>query len=267
MAFPNRDVGYLLRGYVDIPGLEEGSNDNNAVNVTCQQAQSFLHATASSSSSSTDVCQEARTLLAGVCGCPSTAQTPCLYCGDEPLPDPDRMIYYFKDFDFPAATCHDIRLYVYQEERDTWICQEVAAFGYLCGCEDSSSYRNNFRNRIRWIPKLGGIISILGSSYILWDTVLRQLWKRQSLSSSLNLTVFQQLLSIISICDLAGSIAFVLSTIPMPKYVYSSSPRKFLNSLAYFQLLLSFAGTMTTGNLPVFRGQRAMTLLVLYRVA
>ena len=216
MTSPERNVGHLLRGLIDLDGFVM----DDSVNVTCQQVQAFLSAAGPQENY---VCDSARGLLAGICGCPSQAQKPCHYCGDQVLPHPNRMVYSFQDYGFPPATCRDIRDFLGHQEVGSYICDEGMAFGFLCDCDDS--VRKNFRNQIRWIPKLAGVISILGSSYILWDILLRKWWRqcsrttgRPSSSSTTNLAVFQQLLTVISICDLSGSIGFLLSTIPMPKY-------------------------------------------------
>jgi hypothetical protein len=224
LAFPDKNIAYALVG-IDIQGLEVPTGTV----ITCRQVESFLNILVQqeeNNPTNQEICNDARNLLAGICGCPSQAKSPCLYCGTETLPEPDRMIYSFQEYGYPPSTCQDVRLFWQQFEHDDFWCAEVNDYGFLCGCQDE---KTNFRNQNLWIPKLSGIISILGSAYILSDILIPKPLSSATTTTTMaasssrgwsewcsRLSVFQQLIVCISCCDILGSIGFVLSTIPMP---------------------------------------------------
>lgn len=231
MAFPDKDIAHMLVG-IDIEGLEISPGTV----ITCRQVESFLDLLTRQNRQNKEFCHDARGLLAGICGCPSPAKSPCLFCGAEPLPEPDRMVYTFQDFGYPPSTCEDVSLFLYQIEQDDHLCVEARVFGFLCGCRGSEKI--NFRTQIRWIPKTSGIISILGSLYILWDVLIRKVFsstRGTTVGTSSfswrcwpnwlsRFSIFEQLIACVSFCDIIGSIGFLLSTIPMPVYNQYGEP-------------------------------------------
>lgn len=90
-------------------------------------------------------------------------------------------------------------------------CQLALAFNYVCGCEGPGyAGANTVRRRtaLIWMPRVSSILSLVGSSSIIAD-VVRDKKKRQTLQ--------KQLMVVMSIFDLMGSVAYSLTTLPIAK--------------------------------------------------
>lgn len=131
-----------------------------------------------------------------------------------PLQDPDRIIYSIQEYGFPAASCHEIYDFVYTLQRGEDLCINAQSIRYLCGCNDDS--RNYLgaktlkqKKWLVWTPRITGFMSLLGSAWIISD-VVRHYRRRR-------FTLFHELISAISICDIVSSIGWMLSTAPIPQ--------------------------------------------------
>ena len=69
---------------------------------------------------------------------------------------------------------------------------------------------------LAWLPRVSAILSILGSTFIIYDTV-----KDQKQRKSLGKKVNKQLLLGLSVFDILGAWGYVFTTLPIPEdHVY-----------------------------------------------
>lgn len=104
-------------------------------------------------------------------------------------------------------------------EANTAVCDSARSLNYICGCSDSLGYAgaNNDSKKIAlvWLPRIGAILSILGSSLMIFS-VVRDEKKRKTVIGEL----------IICLCgfDIIGSLGYAFTSYPTPKedYIYSA---------------------------------------------
>jgi len=155
-------------------------------------------------------------LFGTICGCPAV-QDHCVFCPGESVPDEylnttvgELAILY--DF---TMTCGEAEAYLqYQIEGNSDECIMAQHSNYLCGCNDGRfSYfgANSTKKQaaLAWTPRISAFFSCVGSLLIIWDIMSSKQRKR---------AIYSQLVLGMSIFDLIGSIAWGLSTLPIPKY-------------------------------------------------
>lgn len=204
ITFPDKEIGYLLTG-LTLPSGVVFDRDSSA-SPTCDVVETLLRLLVPKDD---NACGGAQYLLAGICGCPSSLANPCRFCGDEPLPQPNRMLYSFQNYGFPPAQCEDVRLFLeHVPDDDDGVCEGAIENNFLCGC--GTGYNSDFRNEIQWIPRCTGCLSFLGSSFIIFSV-----WQKYR-KGKLNL--YHQVIGAISFCDLICSLTFLLYPILLPEY-------------------------------------------------
>lgn len=164
-----------------------------------------------STSSNAAVCSSPhRLLFGGLCGCPSVAAAPCELCPrQETLPNPDFVVQSLLAFGLPALTCQDFAPVLQQFNHDSYICFIGEYFAYLCGCENETS---DFRFHVFWVSRIAGLLSMTASLLILVDIY----WENHRRHQHRAMTIYQSLLSRMSLLDMVGSIGYALSTTPVP---------------------------------------------------
>ena len=89
--------------------------------------------------------------------------------------------------------------------------QLALGFNYICGCEGPGYVGANTQAKrlaLVWMPRVSAILSIFGSSFIIVDVVRDKTKRRKP---------FGQLMVAISFFDILGSLAYSLTTLPIPK--------------------------------------------------
>jgi len=104
------------------------------------------------------------------------------------------------------------RYYIPQDARN---CELAIMYNFICGCEGPGYMKANNeakRNSLVWLPRVTSIISFFGSSIIVYDILVKDKRKQKKMN--------HQMMLVLSIFDLFGSIAYSLTTLPMPKEDY-----------------------------------------------
>lgn len=134
----------------------------------------------------------------------------CNFC-----PDGLQRQYWENEIPFIGsnATCFKLNQFFlnYQLPESDANCQLALNFNYICDCEGpgyAGADNDTKRMALVWVPRVSAILSIIGSCAIIID-VLRDKKKRHKL--------YCQLMVSMSIFDLMGSVAYSLTTLPIPK--------------------------------------------------
>ncbi|KAL7460917.1 hypothetical protein ACHAXS_001353 [Conticribra weissflogii] len=140
----------------------------------------------------------------------------CYFCPNKDLKHPDRLVPFFGS----NITCWQMQNFyenidILQVSQNCILAQNM---NFICGCEGIGYTGASTEIRqvaLAWTPRVMAILSIMGSSFIVFDTTKA----RQKCNRLLN-----QLLCTISVFDILGSIAYSMTTLPIPKsyYVYGS---------------------------------------------
>ncbi|KAL9183978.1 hypothetical protein ACHAXT_002064 [Thalassiosira profunda] len=98
-------------------------------------------------------------------------------------------------------------------------CELAQMMNYVCGCQGDGYLGANTEAKqavLAWLPRVSAILSIIGSTFIIYDTVKNQK-QRKSLSKKVN----KQLLLGLSVFDILGAWGYVFTTLPIPEdHVY-----------------------------------------------
>jgi len=148
----------------------------------------------------------------------------CQYCrndGDDENFSPDVLLPYTKNlWKLPEViTCRQEAAYVENHlEESSNQCYYADLLSYLCGC--NNSLRNNFGADTKlkhilmaWIPRVTGLLSLIGSCLIIRDVAKNKKLRKSTL---------HQLVGSMSVFDAFGSLAFILSTLPIPVEQFGS---------------------------------------------
>mmetsp|Transcript_1064 Transcript_1064/g.2433 ORF Transcript_1064/g.2433 Transcript_1064/m.2433 type:complete len:872 (+) Transcript_1064:90-2705(+) len=104
-------------------------------------------------------------------------------------------------------------------DADSTICASARSFNYICGCSDSAGYagaRNERRQiALAWLPRIGAILSILGSSCMILFTLYDQRKRKK---------VIFELIIFLSAFDIVGSVGYLFTSLPTPEedYIYGA---------------------------------------------
>ncbi|KAL3798970.1 hypothetical protein HJC23_005109 [Cyclotella cryptica] len=132
----------------------------------------------------------------------------CHFCPNQEVLYPDRLVPLFG----PNVTCLNMQAFFNQLEvhKDSQNCKLALKSNYICGCEGPGYAGANSRikkSALAWLPRVCAIISLMGSSFIIYDTS-KTVMKRSKL--------LNQLLTTLSFFDMLGSVAYMFTTLPIP---------------------------------------------------
>ena len=134
----------------------------------------------------------------------------CNFC-----PDGLKRQYWEREIPFIGsnATCYKLNQFFlnYQLPESDANCQLALNFNYICDCEGpgyAGADSDTKRMALVWVPRVSAILSFIGSCAIIIN-VLKDKKKR--------LKLYCQLMASMSFFDLMGSVAYSLTTIPIPK--------------------------------------------------
>jgi hypothetical protein len=206
VTLPDEDLSVLLEA-ASISGTDLGG-----VALTCR----VVEAAARSFEEDSQECQDVR-FIAGACGCPRI-ENACDFCPGEDVAFPDKEVRIAATVLGFVPTCGQIDALATQVEQGSQICQDAIYLNFVCGCNGGE--RDYFGTEthaqkvwLAWVPRISASLSLFGSSMITYD-ILRD---RSKLGS-----VFHALMLAMSFFDIIGSIAWGLSTLPIPVYEYGA---------------------------------------------
>jgi len=140
----------------------------------------------------------------------------CYFCPSNDMQYPERDVPLFGE----NITCDKVYAFFNRLEvhKDSQNCRLAQSVNYICGCEGTGYAGANTEAKQKslvWMPRVSGILSLMGSIFIIYDT-LRTRKKRKKIPN--------QILSTLSAFDIFGSIAYALTTLPTPTedYLYGS---------------------------------------------
>jgi hypothetical protein len=156
--------------------------------------------------------------LAGVCGCPPI-ENACDFCPGEDVGFPDKEVLLALKIIDVVPTCSQVDAFVTQLKGSSKLCYLAQSVNYVCGCNGGEkdylgAQTHAQKVALAWVPRISAFLSICGSLMIIYD-VLRDQTKRSS--------VFHTLMVAMSVFDIFGSIAWGLTTLPIPEYEYGET--------------------------------------------
>jgi hypothetical protein len=100
---------------------------------------------------------------------------------------------------------------------------------------------------LAWTPRLPALLSILGSSFVLWDIFQPRHFRKKK-------TVYQILVALLSAFDIVGSLAWFMSTWPIPDNypIYGAQGNDATCKAQGFFIQLSIGGPLTFVSLTFF---------------
>jgi hypothetical protein len=208
-GLPDEDLTFLVEG---ARGSSIGEADLEGVQPTCQVVEAFAKSFEEGSRECLDVQNE---LVAGACGCPPVDNA-CDFCPGEDVAFPDKEVLLAADgFGF-VPTCSQIDAFTTQVKKGSDACHILGSINYICGCRGGERYyfgadTQAQKAAMAWMPRISASLSLFGSSMIIYDIVRNQI-KRGS--------VYHTLMLAMSVFDIFSSIAWGLSTLPIPEYEY-----------------------------------------------
>jgi hypothetical protein len=207
VSLPDEDLTFLLMGssYSSI-----GGGDLDGVQPTCQVVEAVVRSFEEGSRECLDV-----HFFAGVCGCPPV-ENACDFCPGEDVAYPDKEVLIAATVLGVVPTCSHIDAIVTQFEKGAEECLLAGKANYLCGCQGGERYylgaeTQTQKAALAWVPRISASLSLFGSSMIIYD-IVRDPIKRGS--------VYHTLMLAMSVIDIFSSIAWGLSTLPIPEYEY-----------------------------------------------
>jgi hypothetical protein len=114
------------------------------------------------------------------------------------------------------TTCEDVDLALGQLDRREFYCWSAKELTHQCGCNKGVAWYYGAATvakhavLLAWIPRVSGVLSLLGSGYIIQD-IFR--WYRRTHS----ITTYHMLMLGMSLFDISSSIAWMFSTLPVPQ--------------------------------------------------
>jgi hypothetical protein len=203
-ALPDVDLSALLEGTISL------GSDLGGIKPTCR----VIEAAVRSVEKGSQECQDVR-YLAGACGCPPI-ENACDFCPGEDVDFPDKEVQIVAKAYDVVPTCGQIDAVLTQFEKSSLLCYESTYVNYICGCNGGERRYLGAETRalkvaLAWVPRFSASLSLSGSSMIIYD-ILRDRSKRGS--------VFHNLMMAMSLFDIVGSLAWSLSTLPIPEYEF-----------------------------------------------
>ncbi|KAL3776736.1 hypothetical protein HJC23_005397 [Cyclotella cryptica] len=133
----------------------------------------------------------------------------CFFCPNNDVLYPDEIVPLFGG----NITCWMLQTFFNRMHvrKDSSNCRLVQSMNYICGCNGTGYAGANTHTKqvvLVWLPRVAAFLSMVGSLFIIYDT-LRTRQKRNKLRS--------QLLSTLSFFDILGSGAYALTTLPTPE--------------------------------------------------
>ena len=217
VLYPTKDLSpFLSRNAEMLQQSLPAEVDLSAMGpLTCQNVAGFM---ASIIPGGTDQCSQMQTLLGGQCGCPAV-DGHCKFCpNDVDIPDPDRLIYSIQGITGgPLFSCSEFNLTLTQTRGNSDQCYIMKQANYLCGCNDGDRHYNGADTEVKraflvWIARISGLLSLMGSLWIITD-IARNRRKREK-------SLFHQLVFFISLFDCCTSTTFILGSAPIPEYQF-----------------------------------------------
>ena len=216
VQFPDKDITYILAEYPDTAYLVEGLD----VNVTCAFAEVIVGGSVPDSAG--DECFLVQFLLGGICGC-NPVNNHCDLCpNDEGVPLPDKPFVGTGAYIGFTPSCGDVDLLSTQLPASNYACFGAQLVSYTCGCDGGQ--RQYFgadsegkRAALAWIPRVTGFMSFIGSSLIILDVL-----RARSKNRNKKVSIFHQLILVMSLFDISSSICWMFSTAPIPVYIDGS---------------------------------------------
>lgn len=228
-AFLDKDVSHFLQDIVAIYGHELEDDVKNAVvaavgnNVTlsCGFVDTMMR------TGNFNVCQASDEINAlvrygsGVCGCPPLFEDHCQLCPGEEIPFPDA---HFPSpgitFGFGQYTCEEAKNGLTQAKSTDQLCWQVHRYAFQCGCNNGIPSYHGADTRTKqailtWIPRVTGLLSFLGSTYIIQDICRRNRFF-QATTRRRSASTYQYIILSISVFDISSSVAWMLSSWPSP---------------------------------------------------
>jgi hypothetical protein len=202
VPLPDVDLSYLVGGSSLIGG-----------DLTC----GVIEAVSKSFEEESQECVDAHS-IAGVCGCPPI-ENACDFCPGEDVLFPDKEVRLALKIVDVVPTCSQIDAFVTQLESGSKLCYLARSTNYVCGCnggiKDYLGAKTHAQKvALAWLPRISALLSILGSAMIIYD-VLCDKTKRAS--------VFHTLMVAMSLFNIFGSMAWALTTLPIPEYEFGET--------------------------------------------
>jgi hypothetical protein len=207
VSLPDEDLTFL---FVGSSAFSIGEADLEGVQPTCQVVEAF----AKSFEEGSRECLAAQ-FVAGVCGCPPV-ENACDFCPGEDVPLPDKVLERASVYIDFTPTCGQIDDLCTQTKKGSDFCLLALRANYLCGCQGGERYYLGAETQaqkaaLAWVPRISAFLSIFGSSMIIYDIV------RDPIKCG---SVFHTLMLAMSVLDIFSSIAWGLTTLPIPEYEF-----------------------------------------------
>jgi hypothetical protein len=197
----------------------------NHTNVTCGQLDILLPMLGDQLTDSS--CGFIQAGLGGVCGCPPVPSY-CDFCPNDPeVPWPDTPFPYSRyEFD-TELSCREISDAVTQLNEDDFRCYRARLVSFVCGCNGGErqyfgTNSTGQRAALAWIPRVSGLLSLLGSVCIVVDVLVRYSKKKTMLPRTSNNNqarpVYDSLVGAMAGFDAITSICWILSSAPTWKH-------------------------------------------------
>jgi hypothetical protein len=204
VTLPDEDLSVLLEG-----AISRGA-DLGGIEPTCR----VIEAAVRSFEEDSQACQDVR-YLAGACGC-RPIENACDFCTGEDVAFPDKEVPIAATVTDIVPTCNQIDALLTQFEKTSELCFYATSVNYICGCNGGERQYLGAKTQaqkvaLAWVPRISASLSLFGSSMIICD-ILRDKNKRGS--------VFHGLMVAMSVFDIFSSIAWALSTLPIPEYEF-----------------------------------------------
>ena len=217
MMWPQKD----LTQYLDVTGdnyltslaWEAAAMAGQENNVTCALADLI---TRSGIIPPDLVCDsDELAFVAGLCGCPPHPDDPCEICPTHDMTLPERRLGHSKAVYGFNVTCAIAANALTQIKSTNDVCWNLKVDTWQCGCNGGIPWYLGASQKaqhvlLAWIPRVSGLLSLLGSVYIIQD-VVRRFRKREP-------TTYDLILLGMSLFDISSSVAWMFSTAPLPGY-------------------------------------------------
>lgn len=255
---PEKDLSAQLLPVMtleEIASWEKYSNGTGTTNLTCGSLEAWHH----SLQNDDIVCRpDWGKAVKGLCQCPAREDM-CRVCADSVMTNPDISLASMLSSLSPIElnlTCRDMKSVSTQYKSNGAYCFLVEHFQFLCGCDGVTERlylgadTSKQKRWLAWFPRIFATFSLLGSISILRD-VLKDSRKRRQ--------IYPQLVMAMSVGDICSSIAWFMSTWPLPAQeygfdsdVYGASGTAGTCATQGFLLQLGFTGIFYNASLCVY---------------
>jgi hypothetical protein len=207
VSLPDEDLSFMFEGS---RGSSTGAAALDGVQPTCQVVEAFAKSFEEGSRECLDV-----QFVAGVCGC-RPVENACDFCPGEDVPLPDKDVLIAATRLGFVPTCSQVDAFTTQFEKGSELCFLAGRANYICGCQGGERHYLGAETQaqkaaLAWVPRISAFLSIFGSSMIIYDIVRDQIKRCSS---------YHALMLAMSVIDIFSSIAWGLTTLPIPEYEY-----------------------------------------------